>query len=331
MSDPLFLALLLIVAVGFALLNGFHDAANAVATIIASGAMRPRTALLLSAVGNFAGPLLFGSAVAATVGRDVVEPSTVTITVVLAALVAACTWNLLTWWLGIPSSSSHALAGGIIGAAVAFGGWSVLKAPGLVKIGVALVASPVLGFVLAWLGFRLILLSVRRARPKVNNVFNRLQFVTATALSLSHGSNDAQKTMGIITLGLVTLGYRSSFSVPLWVLLVTAAAISLGTASGGWRIIRTVGGDFFRVRPVHSLTAQGVSAAVIIGASLLGGPVSTTHVASSAVVGAGAAERKSMVRWGRYGDIAVAWLVTVPITGLLAAGCYPLLHVLLDA
>jgi PiT family inorganic phosphate transporter len=329
MSDPLLLALLLFLAVGFNYLNGFHDAANVVATIIASGAMSPRSALLLSAAGNFAGPLLFGVAVATTVGKEVVDPSAVTITVVLAALVAACAWNLATWWLGIPSSSSHALAGGLIGAAVAFGGWGVLETSGLVKIAVALVASPVAGFVLAWLVFRLILILARRARPKVSRTFNRLQFITAGALSLSHGSNDAQKAMGIITLGLVTLGYRSSFDVPLWVVLTAAAPIALGTASGGWRIIRTVGGDFFRVRPVHSLTAQGASAAVIIGASLFGGPVSTTHVASSAVVGAGAAERKSMVRWGRFGDMAVAWLVTVPVTALLAAGSYPLLRLLL--
>jgi len=329
MSDPLLLALLLVLAVGFAFLNGFHDAANVVATIIASGAMTPRSALLLSAAGNFTGPLLFGVAVATTIGKEIVDPNVVTISVVLAALLAACAWNLATWWLGIPSSSSHALAGGIIGAAVAFGGWDQLHASGLVKIGAALIASPILGFVLAWLVFRLILLLSRRARPKVSRMFNRLQFVTAAALSLSHGSNDAQKILGIITLGLVTLGYRSSFVVPMWALLVTAAAISLGTASGGWKIIRTVGGDFFRVRPIHSLTAQGASAAVIIAASLVGGPVSTTHVASSAVVGAGAAERKSMVRWRRFGEIAVAWLVTVPITALLAAGCYLPLRALL--
>jgi PiT family inorganic phosphate transporter len=329
MPDPALLALLLVLALTFDFLNGFHDAANVVATIIASRALPPRRALLLAAAGDFAGPLLFGVAVATTVGRELVEPGAVTITVVLAALVAASLWNVATWWFGIPSSSSHALAGGLVGAAVAFGGWVQLRAAGLLKIAVALFASPIVGFVLAWVVLRLVFVLARRATPRVNRLFNRLQLVTATALSLSHGSNDAQKTMGIITLGLVTLGYRETFSVPLWVVLAAAAAIALGTASGGWRIIRTLGGAFYRVRPVHSLSAQASSAAVILAASLAGGPVSTTHVAGAAVVGAGASQRLGQVRWGRLRPIALAWMVTVPATTVAGAGIYALLRPLL--
>jgi PiT family inorganic phosphate transporter len=319
-----------VVAVAFDYLNGFHDAANVVATIIASRAMAPRAALALAAVAHFAGPLVFGVAVATTVGREVVDPGAVTISVVLAALVAASIWNLATWWLGLPASSSHALAGGLIGAAVAFGGWHQLRAGGLAKIGLALFLSPLAGFACAWVFYRLVMFLARGSTPKVTRTFNRLQLVTATALSLSHGSNDAQKTMGIITLGLVTLGYQDGFHVPLWVILLAAAAISLGTATGGWRIIRTLGGKFYRVRPIHSLSSQAASAAVIIGASLAGGPVSTTHVAGSAIVGAGASDRPSKVRWRNLGDIGLAWLITVPATLGLAWALYPLMRLLLN-
>lgn len=331
MSDPTLLALVIVLALGFDYLNGFHDAANVVATMIASRAMTPRAALLIAAAANFAGPLLFGVAVATTVGRDLVRPGAVTITVVLAALAAASLWNLATWWRGIPSSSSHALAGGLIGAAVAFGGWGEVQGGGLATIGIALLVSPPAGFLLAWVTLRAILVLARGATPRINRTFNRLQVGTAVALSLSHGSNDAQKTMGVITLALVTLGYQADFAVPLWVVLVSAAAISLGTAGGGWRIIRTIGGEFYRVRPVHALTSQASSAAVILTASLLGGPVSTTHVVTSSVVGAGAAQRFKMVRWGNLADIGAAWVVTVPLTAVIGALAYLGLRPLLGA
>lgn len=326
MSDTLSFAILLVLTLGFAFLNGFHDAANAVATIIASRALSPRSALGMAAVANLLGPLLFGSAVAITVGKELVAPSSITITVVIAALASGSLWSLVTWLWGIPSSSSHALAGGLVGAAVAYGGWSVLEIDGLIKIALALFVSPVLGFVLGWLLLRLIFFLARDATPRINTTFNRLQLVTATTLALSHGANDAQKTAGIIALGMVILGFEGTFQVPLWVIVANALAISIGTAAGGWRIIRTLGGKFYRIRPVHSFASQLTSSVVILGASLLGGPVSTTHVVSSAIVGVGASERRNQVRWNNLGDIGVAWLITVPITALLALVFYYLLR-----
>jgi PiT family inorganic phosphate transporter len=325
-SDTVLLVVVLGAAFLFAYLNGFHDSANLVATIIASRAMSPRGALLLAASGQFLGPLILGVAVAATVGSGIVEPGKVTVTVVLSALLAASSWDLITWWRGLPTSSSHALAGGLIGAAVAFGGWDQLLMGGVARIGLALLLSPVAGFGLAWVIYRLVMLASRRAGPGVNHVFNRLQWVSSAALSLAHGANDAQKTAGIITLGLVALGFQPRFSVPLWALAASALAISLGTSTGGWRIIRTLGGKFYRVRPVHGLSAQVASAAVVLTASLLGGPVSTTHVASSAIVGAGASDRLSKVRWDVLKGVALAWVVTVPAAMAAGAGFYWLLR-----
>jgi PiT family inorganic phosphate transporter len=329
MNDLLIFGLLLFLALSFDFLNGFHDSANVVATMIASRALAPRFALGLAAVANLVGPLLFGTAVAKTVGEGLVRAEAVTITVVMAALISASLWNIVTWWFGIPSSSSHALVGGLVGGALAFGGVAMVIPNGLILVLAALFISPILGFVFGWLTLRITFGLVRGATPKINTTFNRLQLVTATALALSHGTNDAQKTMGIITLGLVTLGFQTTFEVPMWVVFSSAVAIGLGTAAGGWRIIHTLGGKFFRIRPIHSLTSQLASASVILGASLLGGPVSTTHVVSSSIVGVGASERKSMVRWHNLTDIGVAWLVTIPITTAMAAGLYFLLRIVL--
>jgi PiT family inorganic phosphate transporter len=328
-SDAALLAALLGAAFFFAFLNGFHDSANLVATIIASRAITPRRALLLASCGQFLGPLVFGVAVAATVGSGLVDPGAVTVTVVLAALLAASWWDLVTWWRGLPTSSSHALAGGLIGAAVAFGGWGQLLGGGLARIGLALLLSPVIGFGLAWVVYRLVMLAAGRSGPGVNRVFNRLQWVSAAALSLAHGANDAQKTAGIIGLGLVTLGFQPRFSVPLWAVAACALSISLGTSTGGWRIIRTLGGRFYRIRPVHSLSAQVASAAVVVTASLLGGPVSTTHVASSAVIGAGASDRLSKVRWEELRGVVVAWVVTVPVSIAAGAAFYYILRLVI--
>ena len=326
MNQWITFSVLLILALGFNFLNGFHDAANVVATMIASRAVSARAALALAAVANFVGPFVFGVAVATTIGRDLIEPSSSTITVVIAALVSANVWNIVTWWFGIPSSSSHALAGGLVGAALMYGGVSTIRMDGLFLVAAALFISPVLGFITGWLLLRLTLFLARDAKPRINRTFNRAQLITATALALSHGTNDAQKAMGIIVMGLVALGFQDSFYVPAWVIILGALPIGLGTAAGGWRIIHTLGGKFYRIRPVHSFTSQFASAAVIIGASLLGGPVSTTHVVSSTIVGVGAAERVSKVRWGNLTDIGIAWLITVPITMLLAALAYPLLR-----
>jgi len=321
--------ILVAVALIFDFLNGFHDSANVVATMISSRAMTPTAALVIATVANFIGPFVFGVAVAKTIGQDVASPSSITIAVVLAALLSASIWNLVTWFFGIPSSSSHALIGGIIGAVLVGSGWQALKWEGLTLIGIALFLSPVLGFLLGQLAMRISIWAVRNATPKANIFFKYAQIPTAFTLALSHGTNDAQKTMGIITMGLVVLGYQQAFVVPWWVILISATAMGIGTAAGGWRIIHTLGGKFYRIRPIHSFTSQLSSMLVILGASLFGGPVSTTHVVSSSIIGVGAAQRRSQVRWGVLSDILVAWFLTVPVTAGIAALLYYLVDYLI--
>jgi PiT family inorganic phosphate transporter len=246
----------------------------------------------------------------------------VTIPVVLMALLAASMWNLITWFFGLPSSSSHALIGGLVGAGAAGYGWQVVHLAGLLKVLTALFISPFLGFLVSVLVMRLVIALCASASPVANVYFKFLQIPTGLALALSHGANDAQKTMGVITLGLVVLGYQKAFYVPLWVILLSATAMSLGTAIGGWRIIRTLGGKFYHIRPIHGFVSQFSSAAVVLTASLLGGPVSTSQVVSSAIVGAGAAQRRSQVRWGVLGEILIAWLLTIPASAGLGALLY---------
>ncbi len=313
----------LIFFVAFALifdfLNGFHDSANVVATAIASRAMTPRWALAMTALSNLAGPFLFGVAVATTIGSEVITGEAVTVPVAMAALLSAIAWNILTWLLGIPSSSSHALMGGFIGAAIAGYGVNVIHMAGLNKILLGLFVSPFLGLIFGWIALRFCLFIGLWTSPRINVFFRRAQWVTALALGLSHGTNDAQKTMGILTMGLVAFGILPEFRVPIWVIGASALAIALGTALGGWRLIRTMGAGFYRIRPIHAFSSQVASTAVILGAALLGGPVSTTQVISSTIVGAGAAERIHKVRWGVAGQIVMAWLLTIPSTGLLGA------------
>jgi len=323
---PPFLVFFVGVALLFDFLNGFNDSANIVATMISSRAMGPRRALALSAFAHFAGPFLFGVAVATTIGHEVIVEEAATVSVVLAALLAAILWNLLTWLLGIPSSSSHALVGGIVGAAAAGHGFEAILLPGLTKVLLTLLVSPVAGLLSGYILMKIVLFLARGATPRINTFFKRAQWLTALALALSHGTNDAQKTMGIITMGLLAGGAISHFVVPTWVIAACAGAIALGTASGGWRIIRTLGGKFYKIRPVHSFTSQIASAGVIIGAALLGGPVSTTHVVSTTILGVGSAERLSKVRWGVVQHIVVAWILTIPASGLLALLCYLLLE-----
>lgn len=326
--------LLIIILIGLALLfdflNGFHDSANVVATMISSRAMTPTAALVIAAVANFIGPFIFGVAVAKTIGQDVASPSSITIAVVLAALVSASVWNIVTWFFGIPSSSSHALIGGIIGAVLVGSGWSSLRLEGLGLVAIALFLSPVLGYLLGQVVMRISMWAVRNATPKANLFFKYGQIPTAFTLALSHGTNDAQKTMGIITMGLVVLGYQDSFVVPWWVIMASATAIGIGTAAGGWRIIHTLGGKFYKIRPIHSFTSQLTSMVVILTASLFGGPVSTTHVVSSSIIGVGAAQRRSQVRWGVMGDILLAWFLTVPASAGLAALLFFLIDYLLS-
>jgi PiT family inorganic phosphate transporter len=316
------LIILIAIALIFDFLNGLHDSSNIVATVISSRALPPRTALLMTAVAEFCGPFIFGVAVATTIGHDLIRPGALTMQALFAALLSAILWNVITWWAGIPSSSSHALIGGIIGAVGAEAGLLAINPRGLGKVLLALFISPIIGLVAGYLFTKLVFWLARGASPRINWFFKRSQIFTSLALALSHGTNDAQKTMGIIALGLVTAGHLSHFHVPVWVIALSAGAIAVGTAFGGWRLIRTLGGKFYRIRPVHGFSAQLTSASVILGASLLGGPVSTTQVVSSTIVGAGSAERLNKVRWGVAGNIATAWLLTIPCTALMAAGLY---------
>ncbi len=313
---------LIALALFFDFLNGFHDSSNIVATVISSRALPPRVALRLTALGEFLGPFLFGVAVARTVGEGLLDSTVITLPVVLAALLGAITWNLITWYVGMPSSSSHALVGGLLGAAIVADGLSVVHPAGLGKVLLALFISPPLGLLAGYLITRFVFFATRHATPRINNWFRRLQVVTSFGLALSHGANDAQKTMGVLTLALLASGRLTRFQVPFWVIFASSAMIALGTSFGGWRLIHTLGGRIFRVRPVHGLGSQIAGATVILGAALLGGPVSTTQVMSSAIMGTGAAERVNMVRWQVGRDMLIAWVLTIPTAALVAALCY---------
>jgi PiT family inorganic phosphate transporter len=328
-AQPVSTVAVVLVALAFDYLNGFHDSANIVATMISSRAIPPRRALIMSAVAHFCAPFIFGVAVATTIGKDVVSPQTITTGVVMAALLSAIAWNLITWFLGLPSSSSHALVGGLVGAVTVATGLGAIHVDGLSKVVAALVISPLAGLIFGYLTMKLVLFLARGASPRVNWFFKRSQLLTAMALALSHGTNDAQKTMGIITMGLLSGGFLYEFAIPWWVIALSAGAISLGTASGGWRIIRTVGAGIYRLRPVDGFVSQTTSAIVILSAALLGGPVSTTQVVSSALMGTGSAQRVSKVRWGVAADLLTAWLLTIPVAALGAALLYHPLNYLL--
>ncbi len=320
--------MLLIVALAilFDFLNGFRDSASIVATIIASHALPRRQALSIAALAELIGPFVFGVAVATTWGSNVLAESRVELSIILAALVAAIIWSVFTWWMGLPSSSSHALVGGLVGAAVVEHGANVIKWAGLGKVLLALAISPPLGLIIGYLTMKLVLYLARGATPKINLFFRQSQIVTAIALALSYGANDAQKTMGVISLALVTAGVLPAFYVPSWVVAISAGSVALGTAIGSRRLIKTLGAKFFKVRPVHGFTTQVASTAVILGAAILGGPVSTTQVVGTAILGVGSAERVSKVRWGVAGQITIAWLTTIPCTALLAAALAVPLH-----
>jgi len=322
--------IIIILALIFDFLNGIHDSSNIVATMIASRAFSPRTALGMTAVANFLGPFIFGVAVAETIGNEVVDAAAINLLVILTALLSAILWNLITWYLGFPSSSSHALVGGLVGAVVVGAGWDAILMPGLLKVLLTLLLSPLLGFVFGYIILKFLVLLSWNATPKVNNVFRRSQFFTSISLALSHGTNDAQKTMGIITLTLVTAGVLEEFVVPEWVIFACASMIALGTAVGGWRLIRTLGGRIFRIKPIDGFASQLSSSIVILGASLIGGPVSTTQVVSSSIMGVGASERMNKVRWGVGKDIATAWVLTIPATALVAAGLYWILSLFIQ-
>jgi len=331
MPEGLTLTLLAVLglAVLFDYINGFHDTANAIATSVSTRALRPEFAILLSAVANFVGALT-GTAVAKTVAAGiVVAPEGHDGQVVVAgALVGATVWNLFTWRLGIPSSSSHALIGGLLGAVVVASGVDAWQIDGIVyKVLVPLVASPIIGLAVGFTLMVALLNLLQRANPHtLNSVFRRLQLLSASYMAFGHGSNDAQKTMGIMTLALVAAGILEKPDVPVWVILLAATAISLGTAAGGWRIIRTMGQRVVKLDPVHGFAAETTAATVILTASHFGVPVSTTHVISSAIMGVGSSDRFSAVRWGIAGNIVVAWVLTIPASGLVAGLVYAVLR-----
>lgn len=332
---------LLIIVIGLALFfdfsNGFHDAANVVATIIITKALSPKRALIMAAICEFIGPFLFGMAVAKTIGKNIINPSTfspdtlqISMVLLISALFGAIVWNLITWFFGLPSSSSHALVGGMIGAVLIAYGPDQILWKGLLYIFASLVLSPVLGFIFGIVFLKLTFFLFRNATPQANSFFNRMQIPASIGLALSHGANDAQKSMGLITLSLVILGFSPTFEVPIWVVASCATAIALGTASGGWRIIKTMGSKIYRLRSVHAYCAQTSSAAVILGAALLGGPVSTTHVVSSSIMGVGTGQRMSAVRWGVAKNIIVAWFITIPASGVIAGLSYISLRWIFD-
>jgi PiT family inorganic phosphate transporter len=327
---------LLIVVLGlsvvFDYINGFHDTANAIATSVSTRALKPEHAILMSATANFLGALT-GTAVAITIasGLATIPDGPEGQVIVAAALVGAIVWNLLTWRLGIPSSSSHALIGGLLGATIVAEGVDAVIWGGVVdKVLIPLVLSPVLGLTLGFLLMVVLLNGFRRARPRqLNDRFRRLQVLSAAFMAFSHGSNDAQKTMGIMTLALFTAGVIPTVEVPLWVILVSASAISLGTAAGGWRIIKTMGQKVVKLDPVHGFAAETTAATIILTASRFGLPVSTTHVISSAIMGVGSSIRLSAVRWGVAGNIVTAWVLTLPAAGLAAGLAYLVLNAFL--
>ena len=319
---PPLLILVILLALVFEFINGMRDASNIVATMISSRAFSPRSALGMTAVAEFLGPFLFGITVAKTIGSDIVDSNLLTLEVLIACLCGAIIWNLISWFFGIPSSSSHALIGGLVGAVMISAGWGAVKFDGLYRVLIALFTSPVIGFVIGFIVLRLIYFLSQNATPGINNFFRRGQFLTAVSLAFSHGTNDAQKTMGMITLGLVVAGVQNSFNVPFWVILASAGTMALGTSLGGWRLIRTLGGKFYKIRPVHSFSTQLSSAFVILGASFVGLPVSTTQVVSSAIIGVGASERFGKVRWSVTDDILTAWVLTIPASALFGAGIY---------
>jgi PiT family inorganic phosphate transporter len=325
MDTNTWIIVLIIISLVFDFLNGFNDSGNMVATIISSRSMSARSALTMAAIADFSGPFIFGVAVAKTIGTGIIIPQFMTIEVLIAALISACIWNLISWSNGIPSSSSHALIGGLIGAIIIGGGIKAILAKGLIKVAVALFFSPVIGLFFGWLTMKLTHRLLKNATPNANYLFKLGQIPTAIALALSHGANDAQKTMGVITLGLVTTGYLHQFTVPLWVMLICAGAISLGTFTGGWRIIRTMSTKFYKIKPIHSFTSQLASVMVIVSASLLGGPVSTTQVVSMSIMGAGAGERLSKVRWLVLKEIFLSWVLTIPVTAIIAVPVYLLI------
>src|SRR6185436_10193361 len=321
---------IVLVALVFDFINGFHDAANSIATVVSTRVLTPLQAVVWAAFFNFVAAFGFGVHVATTVGKGVVHADVVDQWVILAGLIGAIAWDLVTWWWGLPTSSSHALIGGFAGAAVVKAGFGSLVASGLVKIGVFMVLAPLIGFVVGFLMMLLTFWVFRNATPgRVDRIFRRGQLLSAAAYSLGHGTNDAQKTMGIIAVLLFSTGHLGSeFYVPFWVIMAAHAALALGTMMGGWRIVKTMGMRITKLRPVGGFCAETAGAVTLIGTALAGIPVSTTQTITGSIMGVGSLQRFSAVRWGVAGRILWAWILTIPASALVAAATWLLLRLL---
>ncbi len=308
------------VALAFDFINGFHDAANSIATVVGTRVLTPKKAVAWAAFFNFVAAFSLETRVAKTIGKDIVNPTVVDPILILAALIGAIVWNLATWWWALPSSSSHALIGGFAGAAVMKAGPGALVPKGIGKTLVFIVLSPVLGFVLGFIFFLVVAWAFRRARPEpLDRGFRKVQLVSAAAFSFGHGMNDAQKTMGIIAVLLFSTGHLKTLEIPFWIVLICHAAIGLGTLSGGWRIVRTMGMRITALKPISGSCAEFAGAVTLIGASLGGVPVSTTHTITGAIMGVGSVRRFSAVRWGVARSIVIAWILTIPASAGVAA------------
>ncbi len=331
MLDAAFLMLCLVIlaALIFDYINGFHDTANAIATCISTRALSVKSAIIMAAVLNFAGAMI-STKVATTIGKGIVDASNITQMVVLAGVIGAIMWNLITWYYGLPSSSSHAIIGGICGSVIAHTGVSALKFAGLKKIIISLISSPILGTVVGFTFMMILYRIFRNSSPSIlNKNFRRLQVGSAALMAFSHGTADAQKSMGVITMALLSYGTIKTFEVPWEVMIACATAMALGTAAGGWRIIKTVGRDFVKLQPVHGFCVETASAGVILAASAIGMPTSTTHVITSTILGAGLSKRLSAVNWTVAKRILIAWVLTIPASGLMAYLTYQVLSPLL--
>ncbi len=329
MDTILLLTVLIVIgALVFDFINGFHDTANAIATSVSTKALKPRHAIILAATMNFVGAMAF-TGVAKTITKDIVDPFVLEngSLVILAALISGIAWNLITWYYGIPSSSSHAIIGSIAGAAIAASGFGVLNASGFLKIIQALLLSPILAFTVGYIVYSIFKVIFKNNNlTKTNKRFRLFQIATAALQSFTHGTNDAQKAMGIITMALIANGYSDSTDIELWVQFSCALAMGLGTSVGGWKIIKTVGGKIMKIRPVNGVAADITGASVIFGATAIGLPVSTTHVISSSILGVGSAHRLKGVKWGTAQRMLITWVITLPISATIAAITYYILN-----
>jgi len=318
----------ILVALFFDFVNGFHDAANSIATVVGTRVLRPLQAVSLAAAANFIGPFVFGVAVATTIGKGIINPDFVTIYIIIGALIGAIIWDLITWLLGLPSSSSHALVGGVLGAGIAGAGTQAVIFGGLEKVAIGIVVSPIVGLITAFLLATLIITIFAKRKPRiVNSVFGRLQIISSTYFSLTHGANDGQKTMGIIALILLTEGIITSFEIPFYVILMAALAISIGTFFGGWRIVKTMALKITQLKPYQGFAAETGGASILAVLAWLGIPASTTHAISGAIMGAGAVKRMSAVRWGIGKRIIWAWVITIPASAAVAYVSTLIIHV----